>query len=323
MASYGLKKKPTLNDLADRIENEPNTIKYPDRTATTVRNSFELSQLDGEGMRQMEQQQAQQMAEIAKENAIRNLAKNSDMNHADLSEKAKVVTKSQSVQAMLRPVSSDKETQDSRPTQHGESQTDIKQHESSSSQTHAYVQHFDISQDDQPHVEDRSSRRLEQENEALLRKQFEMQMVEQRQQRLLTEQSEHLNSLAREKEMQDFELAEMLKRAQHHELQSAATLASQESHAEAVIRNQQRKHEHELTALAKDAHRQLTKQGKHTTVSDPQQKMKSPKVTPSIPSISPINAIALPPMIPMQEGGASSSSAPAPKTPKPQNPKTP
>ena len=51
MASYGLKKKPTLNELADRIENEPNTIKYLDRTATIVRNSFELSQLDGEGTR--------------------------------------------------------------------------------------------------------------------------------------------------------------------------------------------------------------------------------------------------------------------------------
>ena len=66
MASYGLKKKPTLNDLADIIENAPTTIKYPDRTATIVRNSFELSQLDGEGMRDMEEQQANQMAEVAK-----------------------------------------------------------------------------------------------------------------------------------------------------------------------------------------------------------------------------------------------------------------
>ena len=98
MASYGLKKKPTLNELADRIENAPNTIKYPNRTATIVRNSFELSQLDGEGMREMEQQQAQQMAEVAKESAIRNLAKNSDMNHADLSEKAKAATRSVGVQ---------------------------------------------------------------------------------------------------------------------------------------------------------------------------------------------------------------------------------
>ena len=75
MAPYGLKKKPTLTELITKIETGPNTITYPDRTATLVRNSFELSQLDGEGMREMEQQQAQQMAEVAKENAIRNLAK--------------------------------------------------------------------------------------------------------------------------------------------------------------------------------------------------------------------------------------------------------
>ena len=315
MASYGLKKKPTLNDLADRIENEPNTIKYPDRTATTVRNSFELSQLDGEGMRQMEQQQAQQMAEIAKENAIRNLAKNSDMNHADLSEKAKVVTKSQSVQAMLRPVSSDKTTQESRPTQQGESQTDIKQHESSSSQTHAYVQHFDISQDDQPHVEDRRAQQLEIENDALIRKQMEAQMVEQRQQRLLAEQHQHLANLTRDQELKDYELTEMLKQSQHQELQQAARLASVETQAEAFIRRQTQQHKQELADVVKDANRQITQKGKHTTVSEPQPKMKSPKVTPSAPAISPINPVPLPP--PQTQSSSSSSSAPAPKAPSP------
>ena len=98
MSSYGLKKKPTLKVLADRIENEPNAIKYPDRTATLIRNSFALSQLDGEGLREMEHQQAQPMAEVAKEHAIRHLAKNSDMNHADLSDKANTATRSVGVQ---------------------------------------------------------------------------------------------------------------------------------------------------------------------------------------------------------------------------------
>ena len=102
MERYGLKKKPTLKELITQSETEPNTIKYPDRTATCVRNSFELSQLDGEGMREMEQQQSQQMAEVAQENAIRNLAKNSDVAHADLSEAAKAATRSQSVQTMLK-----------------------------------------------------------------------------------------------------------------------------------------------------------------------------------------------------------------------------
>ena len=74
MAPHGLKHKPTLNELTIQIETEPNTINYPERTATCVRNSFELSQLDGEGMREMEQQQAQQMAEVSTDNSIRNLA---------------------------------------------------------------------------------------------------------------------------------------------------------------------------------------------------------------------------------------------------------
>ena len=93
MATYGLKKKPTLNALITQIETEPNTIKYPDRTATFVRNSFELSQLDGEGMREMEQQQSQQMAEVSQENATINLAAHSDAPHADLSETDKAVTR--------------------------------------------------------------------------------------------------------------------------------------------------------------------------------------------------------------------------------------
>ena len=86
MALYGLKKKPTLNDVINEFETEPNPIKYPHRTATFVRNSFVLSQLNGEGMREMEEQQARQMKEAAKEHAIRNLARNSDDSHADLSD---------------------------------------------------------------------------------------------------------------------------------------------------------------------------------------------------------------------------------------------
>ena len=42
MALCGLKKKPTLNDVINEFETAPNPIKYPDRTATCVRNSFEL-----------------------------------------------------------------------------------------------------------------------------------------------------------------------------------------------------------------------------------------------------------------------------------------
>lgn len=63
MVLYGLKQTPTLNAVINEFETEPNPIKYPDRTATLVSNSFGFSQLDGDGMREMEEQQARQMQE--------------------------------------------------------------------------------------------------------------------------------------------------------------------------------------------------------------------------------------------------------------------
>ena len=280
MAFYGLKKKPTYEEVIDYIENDPDKIKYPNRDAKFLRNSFELSQLDGMGMQIMEQQQLREMKELAKENAIRNLAKNSGMNHAYLREKAKVATRSASVQAMLKPLSSDKGTQESRPTQDAFTQ-DTKQHESSSSQT----QHFDISEGGMPHVEDRSSRILEQENEALLRKHVETQMVALRQQRLLTEQSEHLASL--------------------------------ESQAEAMIRRQTQEH---TAQLRKERFRTPSPRTRFAMLKHPTTPTGTPNPTKvartepdNIPSISPINPVALPPPTTPQIGGSSSSSAPAPK----------
>jgi hypothetical protein len=42
---HGLKTKLTLNDIIHQFQTERNPIKYPDRTATFVRHSIELSQL--------------------------------------------------------------------------------------------------------------------------------------------------------------------------------------------------------------------------------------------------------------------------------------
>ena len=97
---------------------------------------------------------------------------------------------------MLQPSSSDKGTQEAPTAANAETQ-DTTQQASSSSQTSAHIQHFDISQDEQPHVEDRRARRLEHDNEARHRKQLDTHMVEERQQRLLVEQSMQLNGLAR------------------------------------------------------------------------------------------------------------------------------
>ena len=41
----GLKKRATFDELITYIETEPNTIKYPDRTATTMANSFHINYL--------------------------------------------------------------------------------------------------------------------------------------------------------------------------------------------------------------------------------------------------------------------------------------
>lgn len=65
MALYGLKPKPALNYVFNACVTEPNPITYPDRTATCVRNSIELSQLDGEGMSEMEEQRARHMKDAA------------------------------------------------------------------------------------------------------------------------------------------------------------------------------------------------------------------------------------------------------------------
>ena len=56
----GLKLKPKYEELigvavSDKLYN----IKFPNRDATFLRNGFVLSQLDGEGMRQMQIQQEQ------------------------------------------------------------------------------------------------------------------------------------------------------------------------------------------------------------------------------------------------------------------------
>ena len=47
MMTEGLKRRQTYEEVIDYIENDKDKIKYPDRTAKQLRNTFELSQLDG------------------------------------------------------------------------------------------------------------------------------------------------------------------------------------------------------------------------------------------------------------------------------------
>ena len=68
MMTNVLKRRQSYAEVIDYIENDKDKIKYPDRTAKQLRNTFELSQLDGVGMQIMEEQQFRQMKEREKTN---------------------------------------------------------------------------------------------------------------------------------------------------------------------------------------------------------------------------------------------------------------
>ena len=65
--SAGLRKTPIYEDIIEYIKKDPDKINYPNRYAKQLRNSFELSQVDGEGMRQMEQYELGLMKEREEE----------------------------------------------------------------------------------------------------------------------------------------------------------------------------------------------------------------------------------------------------------------
>ena len=68
----GLRKKPTFNELINYLNDQPK-IKYPDRSATLLRNSHYFSQFDGNLFDLDEQQKNIAKAQL-RETEIRNLA---------------------------------------------------------------------------------------------------------------------------------------------------------------------------------------------------------------------------------------------------------
>ena len=72
IAMRGLRLKPKYEDpinvaVSDKLYN----IKFPNRDAKFLRNGFVLSQLDGEGMREMEKQQGMASKEAYKEHLLK------------------------------------------------------------------------------------------------------------------------------------------------------------------------------------------------------------------------------------------------------------
>ena len=75
MINYkGLRKRPTYDELVYFIETDPERIHYPDRTATQLRESHYLTQLDGEGMQQMDSLHTNRMKEQQKRHILQDMA---------------------------------------------------------------------------------------------------------------------------------------------------------------------------------------------------------------------------------------------------------
>ena len=72
--AFGLRKKETYEELVNYLLNDQEVIKYPNRYAKQLRESPYLTQLDGEGMGQMELQQENKFKEEQRQNTIRQVA---------------------------------------------------------------------------------------------------------------------------------------------------------------------------------------------------------------------------------------------------------
>ena len=85
MVVVGLKKRDTFEEVVEYIKHPKDVIKFPDRYAKQIRNSFELSQLDGVGMMEYEDHESQTIKETEKANALRKVARNADdTSHVEL-----------------------------------------------------------------------------------------------------------------------------------------------------------------------------------------------------------------------------------------------
>ena len=75
VAMKGLRLKPTYEQLIGvAVSDGLEQIKFPNRNATFLRNGFVSSQLDGEGMRVMEDQQQRHIKAVYMDSALRSLA---------------------------------------------------------------------------------------------------------------------------------------------------------------------------------------------------------------------------------------------------------
>ena len=69
----GLRQRPTFEGIVNYLAYGQETIRYPDRLAKTIRNHPYLTQLDGEGMMEMQEQQENAWKQQEKEHRIKML----------------------------------------------------------------------------------------------------------------------------------------------------------------------------------------------------------------------------------------------------------
>ena len=100
----GLKVHRRYEDLIGvAVSDELRNIKFPNRDASFLRNGFILSQLDGEGMRQMEHQQEMASKQAYKEHLLKEIAKNTGSNLHELRSESHQELRAERVNQALNP----------------------------------------------------------------------------------------------------------------------------------------------------------------------------------------------------------------------------
>jgi hypothetical protein len=96
-AFEGLRRSETYEEMIDYIQHGQDVIVYPNRKARQTRESPWLTQLDGEGISEMEQQRGNQMKEQMKQAYISSYAVSTNQSRAEV-EAAQAITASQAEQ---------------------------------------------------------------------------------------------------------------------------------------------------------------------------------------------------------------------------------
>ena len=101
----GLKVKKTYEQLIGvAVDDKLYNIKFPNRDAKFLREGFVLSQLDGEGMAQMEKQQEMASKQAFKESLLKQIAINTGSNLSDLRSEHDQETRTERINNAIRPL---------------------------------------------------------------------------------------------------------------------------------------------------------------------------------------------------------------------------